>query len=430
MFSKMIVRRRTHSLRLAVTGKVVRKVRRKDFRRVLALVMAVAVAVGLTVPVVYAASGFNSIKKGSITVNISKNVPETLRKDVTVKVYKVASAEVENGYVAYEKTDLFKQNEDWVQQDVSLKSTEKNEWAERAKTFAGYAAKEGFSSREEAIKKDSNGKIIYQNYWTAKTDTNGSAKFEGLTRGLYLITIESVKSGRTTYTFTPTLRCLPSLSEDGSEWVADQNVNPKSDKNTTGGGGGGGDSTASVTVLKVWKDEGQESDRPDSVTVELLRDGKVYASQELSKSNNWRHTWTGLSKGNSWVVNEVGAPSDKYTVLTESEGNVFTVTNTHTTDIDDPNTPLNPGPGPGGDPGTNGDIPPTNIDDPDVPLDPGQTPGDNATNIKDPAAPANAAKLPQTGQLWWPVPILAVAGIAFFSIGWLRSRKDESEENK
>lgn len=426
MFSKMIVRRRTRSLRLAVTGKVVRKVRRKDFRRVLALVMAVAVAVGLTVPVVYAASGFNSIEKGSITVNISKNVPETLRKDVTVKVYKVASAEVKNGYVSYTKDPLFDpkaaDNTDgsWMG-DIPLESTE-DQWPTRAKSLAGYTEKEGFTTRSEA--KES------ENFWIKKTDTDGSIKIEGLARGLYLITIESVKSGRTTYTFTPTLRCLPSLSEGGSEWVADQIVNPKSDKNTTGGGGGGDNSTTSVTVLKVWKDEGQESDRPDSVTVELLRDGKVYASQELSKSNNWRHTWTGLSKGNSWVVNEVGAPSDKYTVLTESEGNTFTVTNTHTTDIDDPDSPLDPGPGPGGDPGTGGDIPPTNIDDPDVPLDPGQTPGDNATNIKDPAAPANAAKLPQTGQLWWPVPILAAAGIAFFSIGWLRSRKDESEENK
>lgn len=393
----MIVRRRTRSLRLAVTGKVVRKVRRKDFRRVLALVMAVAVAVGLTVPVVYAASGFNSIEKGSITVNISKNVPETLRKDVTVKVYKVASAEVKNGYVSYTKDPLFDpkaaDNTDgsWMG-DIPLESTE-NQWPVRAKSLAGYTEREGFTDRSVA-KKD-------ENFWIKNTDADGSIKIEGLSQGLYLITIESVKSGRTTYTFTPTLRCLPSLSEDGSEWVADQVVNPKSDKNTTGGGGGG-DSTTSVTVLKVWKDEGNESDRPDSITVELLRDGKVYATQKLSKSNNWRYTWNGLSKSSRWVINEVGAPSDKYTVLTESEGNVFTVTNTHTTDIDDPNTPL----------------------------DPGQTPGDNATNIKDPSAPANAAKLPQTGQLWWPVPILAVAGIAFFSIGWLRSRKDESEENK
>ncbi len=27
--------------------------------------------------------------------------------------------------------------------------------------------------------------------------------------------------------------------------------------------------------------------------------------------------------------------------------------------------------------------------------------------------------LPQTGQLWWPVPVLAVAGMAFFTVGWV-----------
>lgn len=26
--------------------------------------------------------------------------------------------------------------------------------------------------------------------------------------------------------------------------------------------------------------------------------------------------------------------------------------------------------------------------------------------------------LPQTGQLWWPVPLLAVSGMAFFALGW------------
>ncbi len=375
--------------------------------------MAVAVAVGLTVPAVYAASDFNSIEKGSITVNIDSKVPA--RSGVTVNVYKVASAEVTNGYVAYTKTALFEPDADWVG-DIPLTST-KDEWPARAKTLAGYASKEGFSTRAEAA----------GNYWTQKTDANGSAKFEGLPRGLYLVTVESVKSGRTTYSFTPALRCLPSLN-DNNEWKADQVVNPKYGTETSGGGGG--DTTTSVTVLKIWKDEGQESDRPDSVTVELLRDGQVYASQELNKSNNWRYTWRGLSTSNKWVINEVGAPSDKYTVLTESEGNTFTVTNTHTTDIDDPDTPLDPGPGPGGDPGTGGDIPPTNIDDSDVPLDPGMTPDDPATDIQDPATPTNAAKLPQTGQLWWPVPVLVVAGIALFSIGWLRSRKDESEENR
>lgn len=380
--------------------------RRKDFRRVLALVMAVAVAVGLTVPAVYAASDFNSIEKCSITVNISDKVPE--KGGITVNVYKVADAQVKNGYVSYTKTPLFEPDGEWME-DVSLSSTE-DQWPARAKTLAGYTAKEGFTDRagaQEGV-----------DFWTVKTDDNGSVYIGSLSRGLYLITVETVKQGRTTYTFTPALRCLPSLNDD-REWEPDQIVNPKVGTSTSGGGG----SSTSVTAIKIWKDEGNESDRPDSVTVELLCDGKLYDTKTLNKSNNWRYTWSGLAKGNTWTINEVGAPSDKYTVVTESEGTVFTVTNTHTTEIDDPDTPLDPGPG------TGGDIPPTNIDDPDVPLDPGITP-DEPTDIQDPATPTNAVKLPQTGQLWWPVPILAVAGIAFFSIGWLRSRKDESEENR
>ena len=414
--------------------------RRKHFRRVLALVTALTVAIGLTVPAAYAASDFNSYNTGTIEVNIGDKVP--VKEKITVNLYKVATAEVgKNGYIKYTKTAPFdpgygpeipdvdpnvdsknyKENEYGVG-NVSLDSTTDDTWIARAKTLAGYTKKDGFNDRAKETK----------NYWTDTAEANDSVKFgfgeEKLEKGLYLITVDPVTSGGKTYTFSPVLRCLPSL-DNNNEWNPNQKINYPSSKieETSNGGGGGGNSTKSITVLKIWKDEGQKSDRPDSVTVELLRDGEVYASQELSESNNWKHTWTGL-KGNSWVVNEVGAPSDKYTVLTEAEGNTFTVTNTHTTDIDEPDTPLDPGPG--GDPGTGGDIPPTNIDDPDVPLDPGRTPGDNATNIKDPASPANAAKLPQTGQLWWPVPILAVAGIAFFSIGWLRSRKDESEENK
>ncbi len=382
--------------------------------------MAVAVAVGLTVPAVYAASGFNDIDGGSITVNIDKELP--IKEGITVSVYKVADAEVKNGYVTYKKTPLFEADGEWME-EVSLDSTE-TEWPARAKTFAGYTAKEGFTNRKNAEEN--------VDFWIKKTDANGSAKFSDLPRGLYLITVESVKSGRTTYKVSPVLRCLPSLNESGTDWETDQVINYPSSKieKDTEPGGNGGDSKTSISVIKVWKDDGNESDRPDSITVELLRDGKVYDTKQLSKSNNWRYTWNGLSKGNTWVINEVGAPSDKYTVTTVSEGSVFTVTNTHTTDIDDPDTPLDPGPGPGDDPGTGGDIPPTNIDDPDVPLDPGMTPDDPTTDIQDPATPTNAVKLPQTGQLWWPVPILAVAGIAFFSIGWLRSRKDESEENR
>ena len=36
-----------------------------------------------------------------------------------------------------------------------------------------------------------------------------------------------------------------------------------------------------------------------------------------------------------------------------------------------------------------------------------------------------ARTLPQTGQLWWPVPFLAIAGMLFVALGWLRRKHAE-----
>ena len=48
-----------------------------------------------------------------------------------------------------------------------------------------------------------------------------------------------------------------------------------------------------LTVRKVWVDDGV--DRPDSITVQLLRDGEVYDKVELKQSNQWVYTWDDLS---------------------------------------------------------------------------------------------------------------------------------------
>ena len=37
-----------------------------------------------------------------------------------------------------------------------------------------------------------------------------------------------------------------------------------------------------------------------------------------------------------------------------------------------------------------------------------------------------SSKLPQTGQLWWPVGLLAISGILMYSFGWNCNRKSES----
>lgn len=45
-----------------------------------------------------------------------------------------------------------------------------------------------------------------------------------------------------------------------------------------------------------------------------------------------------------------------------------------------------------------------------------------------PSTKPDGPKLPQTGQLNWPVPVLAVSGLAMFTLGWALRKKEERYE--
>ncbi|MBQ2504149.1 MAG: Cna B-type domain-containing protein, partial [Lachnospiraceae bacterium] len=52
-----------------------------------------------------------------------------------------------------------------------------------------------------------------------------------------------------------------------------------------------------VKVTKVWDDsDNEEGFRPDSVTINLVKDGKVLESIELNAGNEWTYTWKKLQK--------------------------------------------------------------------------------------------------------------------------------------
>ena len=75
-------------------------------------------------------------------------------------------------------------------------------------------------------------------------------------------------------------------------------------------------------------------------------------------------------------------------------------------------------------------LPDVDIPDPDVPLattepDP-DTPDPDTVNIDDPDVPL--ATLPQTGQLWWPVPLLAASGMMLLLLGLIWNRRGRSDE--
>lgn len=132
--------------------------------------------------------------------------------------------------------------------------------------------------------------------------------------------------------------------------------------------------------MKVWNDAGQEHDRPKKITVQLLKNGEVYDTVILNERNSWRYIWNDLPKYDKnglpieWRVVEL--TPEGYTVSITQESGTFVVTN----------TPKQPSV-----------MPPT-----DQPKEP---------------------TLPQTGELWWPVPVLAAAGLLLIAAGAGKKRK-------
>ena len=105
-----------------------------------------------------------------------------------------------------------------------------------------------------------------------------------------------------------------------------------------------------------------------------MKDGKITETVSLAKENNWKYQWYHLDASSTWKVVEKEVPSG-YTVTINQDDSTFTIT--------------------------------------------------NKLNVP---AETKPSKLPQTGQMWWPVGILTVTGMLVFFAGWIR-RKNSHEEN-
>lgn len=198
-------------------------------------------------------------------------------------------------------------------------------------------------------------------------DASGSAVAEGLSKGVYLVVGLPYSAGGDRYVSQPQLVYLPWRATSADPWSYEVVMLPKSSRLP------GEDLT--MKVLKQWEDKGCEIHRPESIQVTLLRDGAVYETVTLDAKNNWSHTWQTLEGGHFWTVSE-DVPA-LYTVSVTQEGAAFLVRNTCT------------------------EPPPTT----------------------EPPPP----DIPQTGVTWWPVPLLAAAGLLLIALG-LSARKDDRHE--
>ena len=310
----------------------------KSHRKWTALLLALLTAVCLSSPV-SAAGLIDSDEELRLTVSYTDG--DTPLSGARFSLYLVAEADAYGELTVTEPFSLF---------NVDIRGENDDAWRTLAFTLEGYVL------REQVTPSDS-----------GTTRADGSLSFptgsKTLTPGLYLVLGERLVQGGMYYDAVPFLALLPAQNLQKNVWVYRQLVSPKheSGKNEPDEG--------SLEVLKIWKDSGCEKDRPDSVTVQLLRNGKVYDTAVLSARNNWRYRWTGLDLRSRWTVTET--VPEGYTVEITREGGVIAVTNRR---------------GSGS-----------------------QKPGGG---------------LPQTGQLWWPVPVLLTAGLALTAAGLIRRRRN------
>lgn len=281
-------------------------------------------------------------------------------QNVNFRIYRVANVD---------QSGEFSLTGDFRSYPVSLKDMTSSKWRALSQTLNAYVQRD----RLQPIK-------------TGKTGTDGCVVFSDLTAGLYLITGDSCTRGGVTYTPEPMLVSLPDLNAE-DEWDYHPKVYCKYDRY---------DNTSTPErvqrkVQKVWRDDGNENKRPEAVTVQLLKNGNVADTVTLNDENNWEYNWKNLDSRYTWLVTEKEIP-EGYTVTVQREGSVFIMTNTY------PEEPPEEPP----------ETPPE-----EPPAEPPETPGGTMEVISE----KTSAKLPQTGMLWWPVPLLACGGLLFTVAG-------------
>lgn len=311
----------------------------KKYKRRSAALLSLLVALLLLPMHVFAAGSIDLNREVSLTISCRDG--STPLTGAPFNLYLVATVDA---FGELTETD------DFSQFNVDIRGSNAEAWKTLASTLEGYVLR-------DAIVPADSGNIDAQGSLSFPTDERR------LTAGLYLVLGERHTQNDCYYDPAPCMVMLPGQDLENNLWNYDVSINAKYECSAIP------DRFISRKVLKIWKDAGHQSARPQEVIIQLLRDGIVYDTVTLNAGNNWRYTWEQLDNRYTWTVAEKECKG--YTVKITREGTAFMVTNTYR--------------------GSN----------PDTPGKP---------------------NLPQTGQLWWPVPVLLAAGLLLVVIGLMRRR--------
>lgn len=203
---------------------------------------------------------------------------------------------------------------------------------------------------------------------TGQTNSQGNLRFQGLADGTYLLTGTPFQMQEELCEPEMILVTLPAKDVNGKP----ANIvilQPKFEIRDA-------QKEMQYKVIVLWEEVPGDKNKvhPESAEVFLYRNGSVAQSMVLGTTENWQYTWIETDPSAIWAALET-VPKG-YTVRYERQGNTLIIIN----------TPI----------------------------------VKNHQNTTE-------DKLPQTGQLWWPVPILAMSGFVLLLVGWLRRKESRNE---
>ncbi len=268
--------------------------------KTLSCIVALLLAVCMLPAAAFAAGPIDTSR--DVTMSIAYDDNEKPLVGAQFSIYQVATVD-EAGKLSV--TEAFEQF------PVDIKGRDDDAWKALASTLEGYVLRDGVTPTDSSA-----------------TDEEGNLTFptsgKHLEQGLYLVLGQRLTQDGCYYDASPFMVMLPAQDAENNDWLYEVTVSPKFDRTEVP------DAPATVTrkVLKVWDDKGGEYVRPTEVTVQLLQDGKVYDTVTLNADNDWRHTWTELDDSHTWTIAEESL--EGYIATVTREGTTFVLTNTYT----------------------------------------------------------------------------------------------------
>ena len=263
-------------------------------KRSISILAAVICVLTLLAPV----AAIAAIDSNPSTLTIIVEYGEEKLSDINVAVCRVADAKEVDNKVVFEATP------DFMGAGADFADLTESKNILLAADLNAYATSRGIPRSAEL------------------TNAQGSAKFFGLSAGLYLVA--QVDSDKSEYIIAPYLVPVPNYIPTQG-WENEVVSYPKTEpvKKTF--------ETISISVQKVWIGA---NTHPGTILVQLYRNNQPHgAAVILSATNYWSKTWDDLNPDDTWTVDEVNVPVGFSKKISGSARTGFIITNTKIPDI-------------------------------------------------------------------------------------------------